>query len=304
MIPVRGPADQAARVGEGSILTPDGLVRHPEAGESSPLTLSLEPCWAKIDRARDHRDALDRRVRDTFSIDTNRPRIGVRFDAARRQHVLYVSRLPDLDPFLNRAGLYLGDVMHNFRSALDHLAYQLAAWHTGGRVGRPKRVQFPIADNSAHFASARGDALREIHPDHQVMIERFQPYHRIPEGAAIGPEFHSLAVLRDLDNADKQRRLRLTLIAPTAAGAYRGDAVPVVRAGLDQAPGWATTITPLVEGAELIRATLPQGVTVAEADIIGDITPGVGLPEGWPIDHIMDRVGAFIIKVIGAFQLR
>lgn len=111
-------------------------------------------------------------------------------------------------------------------------------------------------------------------------------------------------MLRDLDNTDKQRRLNLILIAPTAPGAYPRDALTVVRAGLEQTPVWSRTITPLAEGAELIRAALPSGVAVVETENTGSFTPGVGLAEGWPIDHVMDRVGAFIIKVIGAFQLR
>jgi len=256
-----------------------------------------------MDRAKEHRDLLDRFIRDTFSFETNRPRLGITFNADSGQHVLYVSHVPDLDLFLKRAGLCLGDIMHNFRSALDHLTYQLALWNTGGHVSRPKRVQFPILDDPAHFQSARGDALRDVHPDHQAIIERFQPYRRIAEGLAIGPHFHSFAVLRDLDNADKVRFLNPVLMPPTSLSAYRGDALTIVRLGSQQNPDWAAEVPPLALGTPLIRASLPAAAAMAETTKAGHIIPGIGLPEGWPIDHVIDRVAALILKVIGEFQV-
>jgi hypothetical protein len=256
-----------------------------------------------MDRAKEHRDLLDRYIRDTFSLETNRPQLGITFHADSGQHVLYVSHVPDLDLFLRRVGLGLGDIVHNFRSALDHLTYQLALWNTGGQVSRPKRVQFPILDDPGHFQSARGDALREVHLDHQAIIERFQPYHRIAEGLAIGPAFHSFAVLRDLDNADKVRFLHPVLIPPTSLSAYQGEALTIVRLGTQQNPAWAAEVPPLALGTPLIRASLPSPAAIAETTRAGRIIPGVGLPEGWPIDHIIDRVAALILKVIGEFQL-
>jgi hypothetical protein len=70
-----------------------------------------------------------------------------------------------------------------------------------------------------------------------------------------------LAVLRDLDNADKYRRLNPVLIAPTSLSAYRGHALTVVRVGIQQTPAWSRTITPLAQGSTVIRATLPPGVS-------------------------------------------
>ena len=256
-----------------------------------------------MDRAKEHRDRLDRYIRDTFSLETNRLRLGIKFDVGTGQHELYVSHSPDLGLVLGRVGLCLGDIMHNFRSALDHLTYQLALWNTGGQVSRPKRVQFPILDDPGHFQSARADALRDVHPDHQAIIERFQPYNRIAEGLAIGPDFHSFALLRELDNTDKVRLLTLVLNPPESFSAYRGDALTIVRLGSQQNPDWAAEVSPLALGTQLIRASLPARAAVAETTNAGHIIPRIGLPEGWPFDHIIDRVAALILKVIGEFQL-
>jgi hypothetical protein len=265
--------------------------------------ISLRSCWAKIDRAKEHRDRLDRHLRDTFSVDTNRPRLGIKFDAHTGRHVLYISYLPDLDQALRPASLCLGDVMHNFRSALDHLTYQLALWNTGGHVIRLKRVQFPILDEPTHFNSARRDALREVHPDHQDIIERFQPYHRLPEALGVGPPFHSLALLRDLDNADTVRLITLVLLPPASRSAYQGAALTIVEAALRQTPDSAVYLPPIAPGSPLAEAMLPAHAAVGETEAAGHITPRLGLPEGWPVDHVIDRVGAAILRVIGEFQL-
>jgi len=265
--------------------------------------ISLRSCWAKIDRAKEYRDLLDRHLRDTFSVETNRPRLGIKFDARTGRHVLYISYLPDLDHVLRRASLWLGDIMHNFRSALDHLTYQLALWNTGGHVSRPKRVQFPILDEPDHFHSARGDALREVHPDHQAIIERFQPYHRLPEALGIGPSFHSLAVLRDLDNADKVRLITPVLMPPASLAGYQGAALTIMELALQQTPDSAVHLPPIAPGSPLAEATLPAHAVVGETEAVGHITPRLGLPEGWPVDHVIDRVGAAILRIIGEFQL-
>jgi hypothetical protein len=265
--------------------------------------ISLHSCWAKIERAKEHRDLLDRHLRHAFSVDANRPRLGIKFDADTGRHVLYISDLPDLDHVLRRASVCVGDIMHNFRSALDHLTYQLALWNTGGRVSRPKRAQFPILNQPDHFNSAQGDALREVHPDHQAIIERFQPYHRIPEARGIGPSFHSLAVLRDLDNADKVSLITLVLMPPASLTAYHGAARTLVGLALRHTPHWAVNVPPIAPGSPLVEATLPPHVAVGETEAAGHVTPHLGLPEGWPVDHIIDRVGAVVLRVMGEFQL-
>lgn len=265
--------------------------------------ISLRSCWAKIDRAKEHRDLLARLLRDTFSVETNRPRLGIKFDARTGRHVLYISYLPDLDHVLRRASLCLGDIVHNFRSALDHLTYQLALWNTGGHVSRPKRVQFPILDEPDHFNSARSDALREVHPDHQAIIERFQPYHGLPEALGIGPSFHSLAVLRDLDNADKVRLITPVLMPPAPLAAYHGAALTIMELALQQTPDSAVHLPSIGPGSPLAEATLPAHAAVVETEAAGHIAPRLGLPEGWPVDHVIDRVGAAILRVIGEVQL-
>jgi hypothetical protein len=57
----------------------------------------------------------------------------------------------------------IGDTVHNLRSALDHLAYQLVWIGTGKPPG--SHVYFPIADDSSKYPAQRDRQLRGASPD-------------------------------------------------------------------------------------------------------------------------------------------
>jgi hypothetical protein len=67
---------------------------------------------------------------------------------ATRQLIYYVSAVQEPDPELS--GI-VGDALHNLRSALDHIAYQLVMIGTGQTPSR--RVYFPIWDSQAKYES-------------------------------------------------------------------------------------------------------------------------------------------------------
>lgn len=71
----------------------------------------------------------------------------------------------------------IGEVLFNLRSALDHVAYELAISHSGPRLD-PKVAQaseFPIFSNAADFRDRGRGKIRAIAPDRQALIERMQP---------------------------------------------------------------------------------------------------------------------------------
>ena len=169
------------------------------------MATPLDSCLLKIERAKEHRDALEKYERETFAVESNRPRLGIKFEPDTEDYVLFVNYMPDLNPFLDRYSLILGDAVHNLISALDRLAYQLALLHTGDNIQKPNSVQFPICDTTDKFERAKKRWLSEIAPDHVAIMERFQGYHRVDERHAIGPYFHPLSKLRDLVSLDKHR---------------------------------------------------------------------------------------------------
>lgn len=150
-------------------------------------------------------------------------------------------------------GVIAGDVVHNMRSALDHLAWQLALLNTATPYDL---TQFPIALTPGEFGSKRGQKMiGDLAPEHRARIEGFQPYH----GTSKAWTPLALADLRRLSNTDKHK-----LINATAAKTITGDQMMVdQRVVIVQD---ATTFRDLqwfeggpVDGAEIARMTL-EGV--------------------------------------------
>jgi hypothetical protein len=101
----------------------------------------------------------------------------------------------------------LGDVLHDWRSALDHLAWQLAI--KAGNDPPPARTEFPIflaADEfSATSLQGRPKStsglfkMRGLGSGDQAAIEGLQPYN------AREPLFHPLWLLQEFSILDKHR---------------------------------------------------------------------------------------------------
>lgn len=89
-----------------------------------------------------------------------------------------------------------GDVIHNLRSALDHLAHQLVVVHS--RVEPSKRVEFPIAKDFATYEATKAEKVDGMGPEAKEAIDRLKPY---------GGGNDSLWRLHELDNIDKHRTL-------------------------------------------------------------------------------------------------
>jgi hypothetical protein len=86
----------------------------------------------------------------------------------------------------------MGDVVHNLRSALDHLFYQLAVLGSGPGT----YTGFPLYDSRAKYRKNTRDLLAPLLPKHRTQIERVQPYQKSETGIM-------LRLLRDLNNLDK-----------------------------------------------------------------------------------------------------
>jgi hypothetical protein len=110
-----------------------------------------------------------------------------------------------------------GDAIHNLRSALDHLVWQLVLLNGKTPSGAN---QFPICDTGATYWSAgwkdgkktrstREWRLEGVSDAQKALIDEMQPYRtRVPPGAV-----HALSALRDLSNYDKHRLIHLTAFA-------------------------------------------------------------------------------------------
>jgi hypothetical protein len=123
----------------------------------------------------------------------------------------------DVQPVPDMVPLLVGEVAHNLRTTLDHLAWALVTDHsaddpvsTKNRQGREPFTAFPISDWPPNNRDGNGlPSPHLLHPRTtdaiEALIDGLQPYQRTPA------DEHELAVIRGLNNADKHRTLHTAL---------------------------------------------------------------------------------------------
>lgn len=193
----------------------------------------LNDAHAKLDRAQAHFKTLDKEVLDFLGRDPypvrgeaneEKTRYSLRVDI--REEVPH----PDLS-------LIAGDCVHNARSALDHLAWQMA-----GADPADTRTQFPIFDDPGKFARFSGAMIARLTDRRSVaFVKWLQPYRRKKEG-----QIDLLWLLQALDVADKHKLL-----------------VPVAAVNADMTVTW--TVPPMTEVH--LREELIPGPFVDGAEI-------------------------------------
>lgn len=164
----------------------------------------------KFERARGHLDDLEKQL--AAWANSGHHTVKNERDPAAGPDRFKVSVISDLvprEPF----GALIGDVLHNLRGALDHLAFALAESY----AGRPlpddiaKESEFPIFERDDARAIAK--KIRGIHPDAQAVIKSLQPYHKGKDCS-----LDKLWILHALSNIDKHRLLIVGTVSNVAAG--------------------------------------------------------------------------------------
>lgn len=154
----------------------------------------------KIERAKEHIEQFKSMLK---AWNNSRPYvIGTKIDTQAGQHVYYIEKAESLSPGFSAVA---GDVIHNLRSALDHIAYEMCTG-SGQTPPKPWEIEFPIADDAAKFPSLRDRKVKGARPDAIKVLDAVKPY----KGGN-----DALWRLHKLDNIDKHRALL------TAGSAYR-----------------------------------------------------------------------------------
>lgn len=160
------------------------------------LTHPLDGARAKLQRCEDVIEQLNAAV--VAYLNESPYEVIGEFQPERSEYVLR-GRVTKAVPLA--IGVIAGEVCHNMRSALDHLAWQLALLTTPA----PSRsTQFPIALTEEEFRSKIGQMMiRDLSIAHRTAIEALQPYH--------GGDADALRDLRILSNTDKHRVINATI---------------------------------------------------------------------------------------------
>jgi hypothetical protein len=156
---------------------------------------SLDGVFAKIGRANHHLAELENSL--SVALDPNRYHFDRELENG--EYVYHVYGVPNVDPTWS---LIVGDCLHNLRSALDYLAWQLVLLDNGDPN---EETQFPIRETPFNKAgeiqpTQLKPAIRR--PEILSALEEAQPYYE--NG---GPQESLLWALSRLNNIDKHRLL-------------------------------------------------------------------------------------------------
>lgn len=158
---------------------------------------------AKLNRAEEHLNVLDGLIGSYFAEEPYRIAFEEWTEGDYWNYAVYlhVAAFPPDEIW----GPIIGDAVHNLRSALDHLAWNLAT--DQARAETPRRIEFPIIlDDPDKDAEARGKLKRLLgclRPETHAVIDGSQPY-------KTGDSHHPLWLLQALWNTDKHRTLHTT----------------------------------------------------------------------------------------------
>jgi hypothetical protein len=253
---------------------------------------------AKLDRAAEHLNMLDREVRKFIERQTHRVIGEYQPDARCHSFKMAITEQPPL-----AIGVILGDVVHNLRSALDHLVWQL--------VLKANRVpgdwtRFPLYDDPGKFAKAvttpgqrsRRNPLLGLEgtPPLQA-IEALQPYHGQHANNLLG-------ALHSLSNEDKHRVVLRTVTgvrAPTSIEDLRlarnADAGTILRVNL-------MVGVPLEDGTEVLSVSLDPVGPNPEVIMKGNLTLDIAFGEGATLGTVLPDMADAVADLILDFEQR
>lgn len=195
----------------------------------------LESARLKIDRAEKHVRTLNQCVqrfldRDPYPVTRHLEREGA-------EHVYRVHIRAETP---GHFGTIVGDCLHNLRSALDSIVYDLSAPSVPTLTEQEERsIGFPIAFKPENY---NGGSARFAPPAAQTEIERSQPYCRPPAS-----EDH-LWLLHDFNRVDKHRAVHV--VPATSHGSQH---TPYI--GVEER---FHPLGPFEDGTELARFIFPS----------------------------------------------
>jgi len=144
-------------------------------------------------------------------------------------------------------GVVVGNIVHNLRSALDNLVWQLVLLNGEQPRSGPRGNDFPIFGRPvSDFKKAAATSLAGVAPQHVAQIEAVQPQN---SSAHVALDAHPFAALSELANADKHR-----VLTPVSIGGPAGEEVLV---------NFRTEEPGVVAWRETFLERLEDGATVA-----------------------------------------
>lgn len=248
----------------------------------------------KIRRAESEIQAL-RRADESFMKDSEYHIVKAEFNPKTGKYVYRVrtsSEPPDPE-----WGVWIGEIAHNLRSALDSLVYQLALL---GTKTPASNTQFPIflvgkttRKHMPHFEGMElrdgRSMIRQLLPKHQALIERLQPYKR-----SRGGRKNPLYWLKEVNNADKHRLIQV-VGAKVGVGPVVGGWVDTVKYPFD-----ISHPSILKDGAKIGEAPTDMGVGPKVFPLVA-FWKGCEAVKGLGVCYTLRRIAEHIAEIVESF---
>jgi hypothetical protein len=165
---------------------------------ATPVAAKLTSVRAKTERAKEHISNLNAALAAFY--ETGPYEVATKENSQTGKLIHYVT---SVEPIPERIASIAGDAIQCLRSALDHLAMQLAligpATTNADWKRLERRIYFPIATNASEFNPGFAGRTQVLRPDAINEIRRIEPYK--------GGKGHDLWILSELNNIDKHRLL-------------------------------------------------------------------------------------------------
>lgn len=160
------------------------------------MTHPLDGCWAKVERAKENIENLNREITAFLNRDPKPYKVVGQHQNDGREYAFIVSGDPYVPP---RFSVLAGEIVHHLRSSLDHLVHALIV-RNGGTPANNN--QFPICTTREKFERAcNSGAIQGVIRSAKKIIRSVQPY------TSATPDDTILTVIHDYDVLDKHRLL-------------------------------------------------------------------------------------------------
>jgi hypothetical protein len=199
-----------------------------------------------------------------------------------------------------RFGVILGDVLHNLRSALDHLMWQVTLLD-GGKPDR--QTQFPIVrESEAKFEKVAQRQIPGLSVAHRELVKQVQPFH-----AGERAEAHPLAVLATLSNTDKHQIVNPTI--SFVANETKSAADRLLKDIKDDPNSPAHGVLVVAHGQRMEHGTpwfrigwKRDQAPPTEVRLAGELTLGIAFGEIGVDAEEFKRIGEVVLMIIQRFQ--
>jgi hypothetical protein len=226
------------------------------------VTINASSCFVKTNRAREILGQLNAAHEEVGGPSYLRTEFV-------EQDGWHVARLRILAPVPPRVSCIVGDIIHNLRSALDHLAC-LIVENSGAAVTRT--TQFPITESASRFAEVVQKQLGGVGAPFLKFVENLQPF------SSQAPSPNRLEVIHRLDIKDKHRNLLIASVLPHHIQfEAEGREGAIVESKLCESLPF-----PLTDGLELLRLRLREDVRLEQLRIVVQLGASLAFMEDGP----------------------